>query len=56
MEERYINKLLKIMLKQISIVGLSTANAISRTHTYEPEEDIALSEMMSSRQNAEETK
>ncbi len=51
-----MNKLLKIMLKQVSLVGLSTANAISRAHTYEPEEDIALSEMMSSRQNAEETK
>ncbi|MCI9463055.1 MAG: hypothetical protein HFI48_04090 [Lachnospiraceae bacterium] len=51
-----MNKLVSLVLRQISLVGMSTANSISRACIYEPEEDIALSEMMSSRQNAEETK
>lgn len=50
-----MNKLLTLVLKQVASVGMSTANAISRAHTYEPEEDIALSKLINSRQDESDT-
>ena len=55
MEGKRMNKLLDIVLKQVHSVGMSTANAISRTNTYEPEEDMLLSEMICSRQSDTDT-
>lgn len=50
-----MNKLLSLVLKQVASVGMSTANAISRTHTYEPEEDITLSKLVNDRQDKTDT-
>lgn len=47
-----MNNILAIMLEQIFQVGMSTANAISRIGYYEPEEDIALMEMVNKQQIA----
>lgn len=39
-----MNRLLELLLDRIYAVGMSTVNAISRTGTYEPEEDVELAE------------
>lgn len=39
-----MNGLLELLLDRIYAVGISTANAISRADTYEPEEDVELTE------------
>ncbi|MCM1040290.1 MAG: hypothetical protein NC314_04260 [Roseburia sp.] len=46
-----MNRLLSAALKQIQSAGESTANAISRTCLYEPEEDVILAKMLRSRQD-----
>ena len=46
-----MNNLLGMVLNQVSIVGMSTVNSISRIFAYEPEEDIELFEKVNKKQN-----